>query len=274
MPELPEVETVRRTLLPHVVGRRLERVTVREPRLRTRVDARQLERLVEGRRVLGVRRRAKYLLFDLDGDSILMLHLGMTGTLTIVEADRPLRDHDHVLWDLDDARQLRFNDARRFGMVTAFARAREATHPRLRDLGVEPLGDAIDGDEMFETSRRSRQPIKNFLMDAKRLVGVGNIYACEALFAAGIHPARAAGRISRRRWRALVGAVRDTLRAAIEQGGTTVRDFANVEGEAGHFAVRLRVYGREGEPCRRCGRPVRRLVQAGRSTFYCPACQR
>lgn len=274
MPELPEVETVRRTLIPHLVGRRLERVTVREARLRARVDARALRRLVQGRRVLSVRRRAKYLLVDLEGESILMLHLGMTGKLGILAPERPLRNHDHVLWDLDDARQLRFNDARRFGLVMAFAASLEATHPRLRDLGIEPLSDLFDADEMFGASRRSRQPIKGYLMDAKRIVGVGNIYASEALFAARIHPARAACRVSRQRWHDLVDAVRDTLGAAIEQGGTTLRDFANVEGEAGSFAVRLSVYGREGEPCPRCSRPVRRVVQAGRSTFYCAACQR
>jgi formamidopyrimidine-DNA glycosylase len=274
MPELPEVETVRRTLLPHLVGRRLERVTVREARLRAPVDVLQLRRLVQNRCVLGVRRRAKYLLCDLEGASILMLHLGMTGTLGVVGADRPLLKHDHVLWDLDDGRQLRFNDSRRFGMVTAFAGSREATHPRLVDLGVEPLTQAFGGDAMYEASRRCRQPIKSFLMDARRVVGVGNIYASEALFAASIHPARAAGRISRRRWSDLVCAVRDTLVGAIEQGGTTLRDFANVEGEAGYFSVRLRVYGLEGQPCHRCRAPIRRILQAGRSTFYCAACQR
>ena len=274
MPELPEVETVRRTLLPHVVGQRIETVRVLETRLRQPVDVAALTAALHGRIVLAVRRRAKYLLFDLEGDSVMLVHLGMSGRLGVVAADRPLNLHDHVVWNLQGARQLRFNDARRFGMVDVFAQGGEAAHPRLRHLGVEPL-DALSftAASLYIASRGVAKPIKNFLMDGNRIVGVGNIYACESLFTAGIHPSAPAGKLSASRWERLVEAVRVTLISAIEEGGTTLRDFANVEGQAGYFAVRLQVYGRTGDPCTRCGRPIRRVVQAGRSTFYCPACQ-
>lgn len=274
MPELPEVETVRRSLLPHVVGRTIESIDVHQRQLRSPVDARRMRHLIVGRRVLDVRRRAKYLLFDFEGESILMVHLGMTGRLGIVPHERALELHDHICWQLDDGHQLRFNDARRFGMVTAFRSSSEATHPRLRRLGLEPLGDDFTGERLHALTRSVRKPIKNYLMDGRRIAGVGNIYACEALYGARIRPTWPAGKLSIERCRHLVSAVRRTLLSAIEQGGTTIRNFENADGEAGYFAVRLRVYGRQGETCRRCRGCIRRIVQAGRSTFYCPGCQR
>lgn len=275
MPELPEVETLRRSLLPHVVGQTLRHVLVRDTRLRFAVDTAVLTAHVQDRRILTVRRRAKYLLFDLEGDLVLMVHLGMSGKLNVMPAARPLLTHDHVIWELEDGRHLRFNDPRRFGMVLSFSREEEATHPRLVHLGAEPLDDAAFTGALLHTwTRGVAKPIKNFLMDGTRIVGVGNIYACESLFMAGVHPARAAGRVSAERCEALAAAVRTVLRKAIEEGGTTLRDFANAEGDAGYFAVSLQAYGREGLPCLRCGAPVARVVQAGRSTFYCPRCQR
>ena len=274
MPELPEVETVRRTLLPYVVGQTIADVIVRDARLRFGIDTDALRRAVVGRTVLGVRRRAKYLLFDLDNGWVMLVHLGMSGKLGWVPAALELKTHDHVLWSLGASSQLRFNDPRRFGMVDVFAASDEARHIRLRHLGVEPLDAAFDAAMLTAATREVKKPIKNFIMDASYVVGVGNIYACEALFAAGIHPGRAAGRVSPGRIAALVQAIRETLEAAITLGGTTLRDFANVAGEAGYFAIRLSVYGREGEPCVRCARPILRMVQAGRSTFYCPRCQR
>lgn len=274
MPELPEVETVRRTLLPHVLGQRIDAVQVVQPRLRFPVDVAALVDGLAGRRVLAVRRRAKYLLFDLEGERVLMIHLGMSGRLGIVPKGRPLLTHDHVIWHLEGDRQLRFNDARRFGLVDLFARADEDTHPRLVHLGVEPLDTLLfTGAILHAASRGVSKPIKNFLMDGTRIVGVGNIYACESLFIAGIHPTVAAKRLSLARATRLVDAVQQTLHRAIDEGGTTLRDFANVEGQAGYFAVRLQVYGREGLPCVTCGQPIRRVVQAGRSTFYCSRCQ-
>jgi formamidopyrimidine-DNA glycosylase len=275
MPELPEVETVRRTLLPHVVGQRIAQVTVSQPSLRWPVDVGNLCRRIRGRRVLDIRRRAKYLLFDVEGDSVMAVHLGMSGQLGLSLAPTPARLHDHVVLTLEDGRQLRLNDPRRFGSVDAFARTSEAAHPRLAHLGAEPLdAEQFDGARLFAASRRLHKPVKNFLMDATRIVGVGNIYACEALFAAGIHPNLPAGRLSRPQAMRLAACIVTVLQAAIAQGGTTLRDFADGLGHAGCFKVQLHVYGREKEPCVQCARPVRRQVQAGRSTFYCPTCQR
>lgn len=275
MPELPEVETVRRTLLPHIVGARIGAVQVVEPRLRWPVDVAALQRTVAGRTVLGVRRRAKYLLFDLDNAHVLLVHLGMSGKLGVVSADRVARLHDHVVFALPNDRQLRFNDPRRFGMVEVFPASAEATHPRLCHLGIEPLDATLfTGAWLHGVSRKVIKPIKSFVMDAHRVVGVGNIYACESLHIAGIRPTLAAGKLNGARCDVLVTAIRDTLHSAIEQGGTTLRDFTNVEGEVGYFAVRLQVYGREGDACVRCGAPIRRIVQAGRSTFFCRACQK
>ncbi len=274
MPELPEVETVRRSLEAALVGRRIEHVVVRERRLRVPIDERRLATLLAGRRIVGARRRAKYLLVDLEPDAILLVHLGMTGRLRVSPAGAPLARHDHVILGLDDGRELRFHDPRRFGMVDALVRAGEAGHPALVELGLEPLDDAFNAEALHAITSRLASPIKNVLMDARRVVGVGNIYASESLFRARIHPATPARKVSRPRVAALVRAVRQTLRDAIAQGGTTLRDFEDANGEAGYFGVRLRVYGREGEKCVRCGRRIRRIVQGGRSTFYCPGCQR
>jgi formamidopyrimidine-DNA glycosylase len=275
VPELPEVETVRRTLLPHVVGQRIYAVRVVEPRLRSLVDAEALHKGVSGRTVLGVRRRAKYLLFDLDDGGVLLVHLGMSGKLGVVPADRPARKHDHVILTLPGQRELRFNDARRFGMVEHFAGSLEPSHPSLVHLGIEPLDPTIfTGRWLHTATRRVTKPIKNFIMDATRVVGVGNIYACESLHIASIKPTLPAGKLTLPRSQLFVDAIQQTLTSAIEQGGTTLRDFVNVEGEAGYFAVRLQVYGREGLACGRCGTVIKRIVQAGRSTFYCRQCQR
>ena len=280
MPELPEVETVRRTLAPLLLGRRFTAIAVRQPNLRWHVAEANLRAALLGARVVGLRRRAKYLLIDLAParasapPQVLMVHLGMSGRLGLVAAQLPQQRHDHVLWDLDDGRQLRFNDARRFGMVDAYPLAAEAEHPRLRDLGLEPLdAAACTAAVLHARSRGVKRAIKHVLMDARQIVGVGNIYACEALHTAGVHPSRAAGRLSLARWQRVLDALVTTLTAAIEQGGTTLRDFTDVAGEAGLFAVRLRAYGRTGQPCRRCNGTIRRVVQGGRSTFYCVDCQ-
>jgi len=274
VPELPEVETVRRSLLPHIRRRRLLGVQVRDARLRTPVDVAALNALLPGRRILGLRRRAKYLLFDFEGGAVLLVHLGMTGVLNVATGDRPLRKHDHILIELEGGRQIRFHDPRRFGHFEALPAGAESTHPRLRHLGVEPLGPEFAPVALAAAAAGKAQPIKNFLMDGRQVVGIGNIYACEALFLARIHPRRAAGRLAGERWQRLARAVRHVLNDALTKGGTTLRDFADADGEAGYFGLRLRVYDREGLACRRCGRSVRRTVQAGRGTFYCPGCQR
>lgn len=271
MPELPEVETTRRGVAPHVVGRRVERVLIRQPRLRWPVSP-ELARALPGRRIEAVDRRAKYLLFRA-GDGHLMLHLGMSGRLRVVPAALPAEPHDHLDVVLDDGQALRFNDSRRFGSVFWLTEPPE-TFPLLADLGPEPLCDAFDGDWLYARSRGRRAPVKAFLMDSRIVAGVGNIYACEALHAAGIHPARAAGRVGRERYRRLVEAVRAVLGDAVAAGGTTLRDYVGVDGGRGWFQLSLAVYGKTGEACPRgCG-PIRRCVIGQRGTFFCPGCQR
>ena len=262
MPELPEVEVLRRSLEPHLVGDRIRRVEVRARALREPLRAGEL------------RRRGKYLLVDLEGGTTLLLHLGMSGRLTLVPAGTPREPHEHLAFHLDSRRRLRFRDPRRFGLVLALPTADLERDRHLVHLGLEPLAGTFSGGALRRLAAGRRAPVKAFLMDARRIVGVGNIYATEALHRAGIHPARSVGRISVERWRRLAVAVRRVLRHAILQGGTTLNDFADGEGRSGEFQVDLRVYGREGEPCPRCGARVRRLVQSGRSTFYCPRCQR
>ncbi len=289
MPELPEVETTRRGLAPHVVGRVVSAVVLRRPNLRWPIPCEISERL-PGQRIQAVRRRAKYLLLDSAAGSAL-LHLGMSGSLRMVAADAPAGPHDHV--DLllrapargTGARGdqvLRFNDPRRFGCL--LWQGPGELHPLLRDLGPEPLADALDGavasgavfsgDYLYARSRGRSAPVKNFLMDQRVVVGVGNIYAAEALFAAGIAPLRAAGRVSRERYRGLAEAVQRILRHAIARGGTTLRDFLAPDGAPGYFEQELSAYGRGGEPCPTCGRALRQAWVAQRATVWCGHCQR
>lgn len=273
MPELPEVETIRRGLERHLVGRRLAGAEVRETRLRRPLDAGRLRAVASGRRVEAVRRRAKYLVVDLEGGDHLLVHLGMTGQFFIALPGRPPIPHEHVVFPLDDGRTLRFADARRFGLLEPVEAGGLEAHPLLRGLGPEPLDGGLDPRSLREATRLLRKPIKNFLTDARSVAGVGNIYACEALFRAGVHPALPVRRIDETRWRRIVSALERVLREAVRRGGTTLQDFVNAEGEAGYFQMRLRVYDRAGKPCQACRAPVRRIVQAGRSTFFCPDCQ-
>jgi formamidopyrimidine-DNA glycosylase len=273
VPELPEIETIRRGLAPLLVGRRVLGVVVRERRLREPVAPRGLLRL-RGATVTGIRRRSKYLLLDTDAGLTLLIHLGMTGQLWVADRSKPRRPHEHVVIALDDGRDLRYADIRRFGLMHVVRSDRLDLHPRLKGLGPEPLGPLVSGDRLFRATRGLRKPVKNFLMDTRAIAGVGNIYACEALYRARVNPKRAVGRLGRPAWDRLVECLREVLREAISAGGTTLRDFLNAEGEVGYFAVSLRVYDRKGKPCGRCATPIRRIVQAGRSTFYCPRCQR
>jgi len=289
MPELPEVETTRRGLAPHVEGRRVAAVTLRRPDLRWPIPP-EVAGLLPGQRITAVRRRAKYLLFDTDAGSAL-LHLGMSGSLRVLPSDTPPRAHDHVDIAFDAAgrrpgRILRFNDPRRFGCL--LWQPRGEVHPLLRDLGPEPLPDAdgpgpgdaasgramFNGDYLFALSRGRKAPVKTFLMDQRVVVGVGNIYAAEALFAAGISPLRAAGRVSRERYRLLAGAVQRILAHAIARGGTTLRDFIAPDGAPGYFEQELSAYGRGGAPCPNCGRPLKQAAIGQRATVWCGHCQR
>ena len=273
MPELPEIETIRRGLGPLLVGRRVLHVLVRERRLREPLAPRGLARL-RGATVTGIRRRSKYLLLDTDSGLTLLIHLGMTGQLWVADREKPRRPHEHVVISLDDGRDLRYADIRRFGLMHVVRSDRLDLHPRLKGLGPEPLDGEVTGDRLFRATRGLKKPVKNFLMDTRAIAGVGNIYACEALYRAGISPRRSVGRLGRPGWEGLMVSLRAVLGEAITAGGTTLRDFLNAEGEVGYFAVSLRVYDRKGKPCGRCGTSIRRIVQAGRSTFYCPRCQR
>ena len=270
MPELPAVETTRRGLEPHLQGRRIHGVILRRPDLRWPIPP-EIERELPGQRIAAIRRRAKYLLLDTDAGSA-VLHLGMSGSLRVLPGDTPVRAHDHVDVSLEDGRLLRFNDPRRFGCLL-WQPAGEI-HELLRDLGPEPLDEAFDGDHLFTRSRGRSAPVKTFLMDQRIVVGVGNIYAAESLFRAGIAPTRAAGRIGRERCHRLAATVRATLAEAIAAGGSSVRDYVHSDGGAGSFQLNCAVYGRAGQACPECGHPIAMLRQAGRASFHCPHCQR
>ncbi len=270
MPELPEVETTRRGILPHIEGRIIDDVTIHNRSLRWPVP-RQFRSLVSGQRVRAVTRRAKYLLFHLP-DGVFMLHLGMSGSLRLCAADEPRKKHDHVEFMIDSGSVLRFNDPRRFGSLLWLG-SDPYQHALLKSLGPEPFDSTFDGDWLFARSRGRKVAIKSFIMDGKQVVGVGNIYANEALFLAGIRPGVAAGRVSKPRYQALATAIVNRLQASIEQGGTTLRDFVGSDGKPGYFKQSLYVYERQDQACKRCSTPIRHRQLNQRSTYYCPACQ-
>ncbi len=275
MPELPEVEVSRLGLLPYLPGQRVVGAIVRTPKLRHDVPSGLAGRLC-GLRVDAILRRGKYLLFDCESTGSggwLILHLGMSGSLRLMAPDTPPQKHDH--FDLVFAHTaLRFRDPRRFGTLLWHEGADVGRHPLLAVLGVEPLDEGFGGDWLYDATRRRGGPVKPLLMDSHLVVGIGNIYASESLFRSRISPLRAANRISRERYRALVSAIRETLAASIAAGGSSVRDYVHSDGGAGCFQLSCAVYGRTGEACHLCGKPIHTIRQAGRSTFYCPSCQR
>ncbi|MCW8924823.1 MAG: bifunctional DNA-formamidopyrimidine glycosylase/DNA-(apurinic or apyrimidinic site) lyase [Xanthomonadales bacterium] len=270
MPELPEVETTLRGIQPYLLDQRISRINVREPRLRWLVTPETVK--AEGQLVKHLGRRGKYLLLGLDRGGLL-IHLGMSGSLRVLEEFTPPGKHDHFDIELENHCCLRFNDPRRFGALLWSAGSIEL-HPLLRNLGPEPLSVEFTADYLFKRSRKRRLAIKNFIMDGHIVVGVGNIYASEALFMAGIHPSRQAGRISLQRYAGLVEAIRDVLERAIRQGGTTLRDFVGSNGAPGYFAQELLVYDRAGMGCFQCNTPIKKKVIGQRSSYYCPVCQR
>ena len=270
MPELPEVETTRRGLTPHIKGKTIRAVIVRNKHLRWPVPA-SLARDLPGRQILDITRRAKYLLFRFDAGT-LIVHLGMSGSLRVADCQQAAEKYDHVEIVLDTGLCLRLRDPRRFGAVL-WTTKEPAQHKLLKDLGPEPLSDAFDGDYLYAKSRGRKSAIRDFLMNTKIIAGIGNIYANEALFHARIPPRCAAGKISRVRCAGLALAIRTTLEKAIHAGGTTLRDFRNGDGRPGYFQQSLYVYGRSGEPCGVCHTLVRGLRIGQRSAFYCPHCQ-
>lgn len=282
MPELPEVETVRRGLIPAMEGRTILTAAVNRPDLRWPLPARMAERLA-GMRVLALRRRSKYILADLSSGETLLIHLGMSGRMLISGAqlgafhhDHPApQKHDHVVLDMEGGARVTFNDARRFGAMDLLPTEGAEAHPLLSVLGPEPLGNAFDGAFLAERLRGKRSPIKSALLDQHLVAGLGNIYVCEVLYRAGIHPARLAGDLSPAQAAGLVPLIREVLTEAIEAGGSSLRDYRQADGELGYFQHNFRVYGREGQPCATpgCSGTVARIVQSGRSSFYCPVCQ-
>ncbi|MBT8130628.1 MAG: bifunctional DNA-formamidopyrimidine glycosylase/DNA-(apurinic or apyrimidinic site) lyase [Gammaproteobacteria bacterium] len=270
MPELPEVEITRRGILPAINGIAVSQVIVREKRLRWPVSPR-LARDLPGQTIESVDRRAKYLLLRTSGGT-LIVHLGMSGSLRALPQAMPARKHDHVDIIFANKTCLRFTDPRRFGSML-WTRRDPLQHKLLQKLGPEPLEDQFDGVYLYNAARGRRCAIKLLIMNAATVVGVGNIYASEALHAAAINPRRAAGRIGLARMQRLAAEIKSVLANAITVGGTTLRDFTGGDGQPGYFQLELNVYDRENEPCRRCSAPVRRIVQGQRSTFYCPVCQ-
>lgn len=282
MPELPEVETVRRGLEPVLAGRVLSQVEQRRPDLRWPLPDRFAARL-QGRQVLRLRRRSKWLLLDLDGDETWMVHLGMSGrmlidgaaTAELHHACAVPGKHDHVIVDTDAGVRVTYNDARRFGAMDLWPTGDLEAHPHLAGLGPEPLGNAFHGQALAEAFARRQSPVKAVLLDQRTVAGLGNIYVCEALWRSGIHPTRIAASVSRPRIERLAGQIVATLAEAIEAGGSSLRDYRQADGELGYFQHAFRVYDRESKPCQRdCPGVIRRIVQSGRSTFYCPRCQR
>lgn len=268
MPELPEVETVRRSLRP-VIGRRIEAVAVTEPRLRRRTADDFAHRLV-GQTVQDIERRGKYLLFQLSGGDCLLAHLGMTGALLLQVEGTPPQRHDHVCVRLSGGLQLIYNDPRRFGLLRV---GQAGGFMELKQIGPDPLSDDFTVAHLAALARGRKRPVKNLLMDQRALGGIGNIYANEILFRAGIRPSRPSRRLTRRELEALLRATRAVLQKAIRLGGSSISDYRDGTGKTGYFQLRLAVYDRAGQPCRRCGTAIRRTVHAGRSSFYCPRCQ-
>ena len=269
MPELPEVETSRRGISPYIVGQRIDNVVIRERRLRWPVSD-DIDKQLPHATVESVGRRAKYLLLNTTNGTAIV-HLGMSGSVFIVDRDTPAGVHDHFDIQFDTGKSLRFRDPRKFGSLHWSDNASQ--HWLLRKLGPEPLSADFSGVYLWQKSRGRRVSVKQFIMNAAIVVGVGNIYASESLFLAGIHPKRAAGRIAEARYEMLATTIKDVLEKAIRAGGTTLRDFYGGEGEAGYFQQELAVYGRDGNPCLHCGRPVSVIMQGQRSTFYCKDCQ-
>ncbi len=283
MPELPEVETVRRGLLPVMEGHQIVQAAVNRPDLRWPFPAGMAERLT-GKRVLALRRRSKYILADLDSGETLLIHLGMSGRMLVSGAilgdfhhahPAPAK-HDHVVLDMEGGARVTFNDARRFGSMDLIATDAADQHPLLRNLGPEPLGNAFSGPYLVDRLKDRNTPVKSALLDQGIVAGLGNIYVCEVLFRAGIRPSRKAGQIAALRVAGLVPIIRDVLAEAIEAGGSSLRDYRQTDGELGYFQHAFKVYGREGDACVSpgCTSTVARIVQSGRSSFFCPTCQR
>ncbi|HEX5279523.1 MAG TPA: bifunctional DNA-formamidopyrimidine glycosylase/DNA-(apurinic or apyrimidinic site) lyase [Micropepsaceae bacterium] len=275
MPELPEVETVRLGLADALLGRTLTRVSINRADLRKPFPPDFAGRLAN-RQVKGVRRRAKYLLLDLNGGETLIMHMGMSGRFTVYGHNAPRDDgkHDHVIFETDDFKRVVFTDPRRFGLMSLAATGEVDSHPLFAGIGPEPLDKTFTAAQLSAGLKGKRTPIKAALLDQRVVAGLGNIYVCEALFRAGISPRRLASSVAGARAERLVPAIKSVLQEALAAGGSSLRDYAHADGELGYFQHHFRVYDRDGKPCPKCGTKIKRIVQSGRSTFFCPHCQR
>ncbi len=270
MPELPEVETTCRGIAPHITHQQIADIVIRQSRLRWPIPD-HLAQSLRHKTILSVQRRAKYILIETDGPENLLIHLGMSGSLRIVNAQSETKKHDHVDFIFTHGTILRFNDPRRFGAILLNRFSEQ--HPLLKNLGPEPLSEVFDGDYLYQQSRNKKIAVKNWIMNARIVVGVGNIYANESLFLSGIHPAQTAGQISLEQYQILALHIKTVLQNAINQGGTTLRDFVNEQGKPGYFQQSLRVYGRLNTPCHQCGTSIQRIKIGQRASYFCPNCQ-
>ncbi|MEN8136229.1 MAG: bifunctional DNA-formamidopyrimidine glycosylase/DNA-(apurinic or apyrimidinic site) lyase [Thermodesulfobacteriota bacterium] len=272
MPELPEVEVICRGLAPHLEGQRLVSVSFGKKKLRLPMPTKKASALLRGETISSVKRRAKYIIITLGNSAEIVIHLGMTGRLGIFPQGTPTVKHDHACWLLDNQMELRFNDTRRFGSVQITG-PDENHNVLFSNLGPDPFWDSFSGDYLNEKARKRTLAIKNFLMDNRVVTGIGNIYVSEILFATGINPSTPAGFIELEEWQRIVSKSREILADAISQGGTTISDYVNSSGEKGYFQVRLKVYGRQGQPCHKCAEPIQKTIIGGRASFFCPHCQ-
>ena len=275
MPELPEVEVTRRGLLEQLPGRTVTAVSWSAHRLRDAIPHRLLLEEIEGRQIRTVDRRAKYLLVRMAGGAVLVIHLGMTGKLGVIERQTSPHKHDHLLLELDNGMDVRFNDSRRFGVILVWPAAQAARCEETFSLkeGLEPFGDDFTAKNLHALAQHRRVPVKALLMNSRLIAGIGNIYANEILFAAGIHPLTTANQLTTAAWGRVVKQARRILQRAIDAGGSTISDFLGASGHPGYFQLQLAVYGRKDLPCPRCGQPIVKTTLAGRATFHCPACQ-
>lgn len=274
MPELPEVEVIRQGLQKHLLGHTIVNITTGNKKLRLPMPRKKLRLYVLGARIERVDRRAKFLLIDLANGGRLIIHLGMSGRLGLFPANSPPAKHDHLRLELDNNMELRFNDSRRFGFIQVLAPGNDDTGTMLANIGPEPLGPGYTVAYMQKCAAGKTRPLKNFLMDSRVVAGIGNIYACEILFHAGLHPEKKVCRLSRPEWEKVIESSRYILQQAIASGGTTINDFVNASGKSGYFQLQLQVYARQGCPCNCCATPIVKKTMAGRSTFFCPSCQK
>ncbi len=272
MPELPEVEVICQGLKPYVEGRFITEIICGPTDLRLPIPRNALQERICGARIINLSRRAKYLLFEMDNGSRLLIHLGMTGRLGIFPNKTPQALHDHIFFYFDDGMEMRFNDTRRFGFIVVQYLDDDQVDP-LAKLGPEPFWDDFNADYLKERAGKRLQPVKNFLMDSQVVVGIGNIYANEILFASSIHPTMPIGSVNLKQWQNIVAKSRQVLKRAIESGGTTISDYLNASGKPGYFQLELAVYGRAGEECRKCQSIIEKQTIAGRATYFCPHCQ-